>query len=351
MGEVKSGRPDPKDTARRYIAMLRHLPMRGGITVAALAARLERDGFSVSKRSLERDLAKLSEHWSIVDEGRPARWRWRSGDKKSEALASLDPAIAIALLRLAQYGQGTLPESLLHEFEGWFEAARASIKSYADYRHAAARDREKFRRVPDRLMLAPPPSHAGVLDAVLEATLEGHQLEVDYHGREGEGRTRVLHPACIVEKGAATYVLATDPGSDELKQFALHRFRRANVLAAPAIVPSPAVIDACIVEKQSFQYQREPSPIRLRLRCSYRMTTRFNEAKLAPDQVLSPAGQDGRFELRATVANTEALVWFLREFGPDIEVLEPKALRAEFARDARALAETYRRRVGSELAR
>jgi predicted DNA-binding transcriptional regulator YafY len=42
-----------------------------------------------------------------------------------------------------------------------------------------------------------------------------------------------------------------------------------------------------------------------------------------------------------TVLDTAQLRWWLRGFGPDVEVIEPRALRDEFSADARKLAARY----------
>ena len=64
-------------TAVRYLTMLRMVPRYPrSITTTELASRLEEQGFSVTMRSIQRDLEKLSADFPLlVDENsRPYRW-------------------------------------------------------------------------------------------------------------------------------------------------------------------------------------------------------------------------------------------------------------------------------------
>lgn len=51
--------------------------------------------------------------------------------------------------------------------------------------------------------------------------------------------------------------------------------------------------------------------------------------------------KDGRALVRATVADTTQLRWWLLGFGEKVEVLKPKRLREEFRAVSRKLAERH----------
>ena len=66
----------------------------------------------------------------------------------------------------------------------------------------------------------------------------------------------------------------------------------------------------------------------------------LRERPLAPDQQLEPGGDNG-FVLRASVADTMRLRWWLLGFGDRITVLGPDRLREEMAATVRRMAAVY----------
>ena len=67
------------DAVARLFELLKLLPSRGpGITAREICARLDASGFSVSKRTVERDLTELSRLFGLEcnDKSQPYGWRW-----------------------------------------------------------------------------------------------------------------------------------------------------------------------------------------------------------------------------------------------------------------------------------
>ncbi|MFA7488088.1 MAG: WYL domain-containing protein, partial [Lysobacteraceae bacterium] len=68
----------------------------------------------------------------------------------------------------------------------------------------------------------------------------------------------------------------------------------------------------------------------------------LEERRLSKDQRIEPNGDDADTAIvRATVRESERMVWWLRSHGPAVEVLEPAALRQRLAEDFAALAACY----------
>jgi len=80
--------------------------------------------------------------------------------------------------------------------------------------------------------------------------------------------------------------------------------------------------------------------IRLKARVSRHIAFHLQERPLHEDQQLTDTG-DGSWLLESTAQDTNELRWWLLGFGENIEVLEPSALRDEFARIAHAMAARY----------
>jgi len=124
--------------------------------------------------------------------------------------------------------------------------------------------------------------------------------------------------------------------------FALHRMSNAKLLDDPCTVPAGFDLERYVREEHAFEqpYGRD---IRLELHVSSWLAQQLSERRLAADQTLTPMGDGGQLRLRATVADTGQLRWWLRSFGTEVEVIKPLKLRREMAEEFAALAERYGR--------
>lgn len=100
------------DTFLRYLLILQELPHSPRRTDSAtLARRLEERGLSVTRRTLQRDLEKLSRVLPLecVDATKPYGWSWKAGS------GSLLPALACA----PEKGRTRLCERVLATLDRW----------------------------------------------------------------------------------------------------------------------------------------------------------------------------------------------------------------------------------------
>lgn len=353
---ASGGRADPSRTALRYLAMLRLIPHGRKISAQELGLRLTEQGFRVTERTIQRDLRRLADTKSPFpvqsDDAKPAGWSWISERERLRMLGTLNPEIALALVRLQSLADSTLPATLLEDFRPWFEAAKATLDRGGEHAAVARELRRKLRVVAPEVERRPHLPRAQLI-ATLRAALDDERvLDVEYHGEHREApKTKRLHPVCFVEQGVDCWLIA-HYGDSRLKQFALHRFRRASLTDDPATMPSPRAVDAWIAEQRGFQFALDSSAdLALRIRVfDGGLALRFRERPLSDDQVEQPR-PDGTSEFRATVADTVGLRRYLRSFGTDLEVVEPSALRAEFRRMHEAGIDAYDRREKSARGR
>ena len=73
------------------------------------------------------------------------------------------------------------------------------------------------------------------------------------------------------------------------------------------------------------------------------------ETPIAPDQLIRRV-DDSWVKISASVPDSHQLRWWLRGFGPNVEVLRPKALRREFENDTASLKRLYSDRIERRLA-
>lgn len=329
------------ETVLRYIKMLEYLPRHpGGITVAALHARLSNDGFRIDRRSVERDLGHLSARYPITSTGsRPSLWHWMR-QAPHLSLPGLDPATALTHELVARYLTPILPRQLMAALEPQFIAARQVL---GDLKASPmGRWPNKIAVVPHEQPLLPPAVAADVADVVYASLLNNRRFEVSYRAAETERSKRYpLNPLGLVLYGNVLYLVGTARNYTRPCIYAMHRMSRATALDETAIVPDGFDLNRYVQEERAFE-QPGGVDFHLELRVGPWLARYLDERQLAADQTLSPIRGSDLMRLRATVADTAQLRWWLRSHGPAVEVLKPAKLRRELAAEFAELANTYR---------
>ncbi len=319
------------DTLARQWELLNCLPDRPpGLSARALRQRLADAGFDVTKRTVERDLERLSAVFPLQcdDEALPYRWHWMP--QTHLHLPALALAEALSLTLLEHYLRPLLPASLLRALEPQFQHAR---KKLGDTRQSNryAEWMDKVRSVPATLNLQPPDIDPARLETLQQALLEEHQIEARYHATGGERQLR-LHPLALVQAGPVTYLLATAWDYEDVRLYAVHRFVEVERLDQPARRPPDFNLDT-LLRDGTLPFTDSGERLRLHARVSDTLARILRETPLAPDQHLAPEGEHWRLEVE--LPDTWQLEWWLLAQGEHLTVLEPPALRERIARRLR----------------
>jgi hypothetical protein len=119
------------DALLRHWHLLRALPRAPRkTTTAQIEARLRGAGFPIDRRSIERDLHKLSATFPLEcdDRSRPFGWSW-ARDAEAFDLPGMDPQTALVLQLAGAHLRPLLPPSDLARLEPFFAQAKAYEKS------------------------------------------------------------------------------------------------------------------------------------------------------------------------------------------------------------------------------
>ena len=168
-------------TLSRQWALLRQLPSRSpGITTAELVVRLKDAGFSISKRSIERDLNELSLIFPLErnDRSIPYGWYWAANACVELRGLSVSEALSLALVEEARMVvAGDEPQGLF---------SLGSLESTAAVRIPATLAEYNQRYPKIQFALATGPSGT-MLDGVLDGTLNAAFVDgpITHPGLEG----------------------------------------------------------------------------------------------------------------------------------------------------------------------
>ena len=328
------------ETAARYLAMLSHVPRRPyKVTAAELATRLAAEGFAIDLRSIQRDLNKLSAHFPLrSDNSRPAGWCW-TDDGPRRSFPHMDVSTALTHELLARHLAPMLPRKLLAQLEPSFEEARQVLGRMAN--SPLGKWSRRIAVVPPWQPLLPARIADGVVEVVYEALLAGRRFEADYLKPDAEtSKRRLFNPQGLVYQQGVLYLVASLYDHDNPMLFALHRMKNAELLDEPARTLDGFDLASYIVKERALDIPHGRA-IRLELRITKWLAGYLDERRLSHDQTITPIRGDERFRLRATVQATEQLQWWLRSFGPALEVMKPTALRRRMANEVDELTVMY----------
>ena len=315
------------NTAVRYLTMLRMVPrFPKSITTTELAERLEGHDFSVTMRSIQRDLEKLSADFPLlVDEtSRPFRWSFQR-DATMNIIPALDLPAALTFELARAYLSPMLPPRALSHLKPHFNEAHRTL----------LREKNPLGQWPDRVRVINrglggqrPAIDADVLETVTEALLREYQCKLTYQARNWpEPEEIVVQPFGLIFRDPNIYLIGTIGGREGVRQLVLHRATNGELVEAPVERPEDFDLDLYI-HSGAMGILKSNKPVYLRLRCDRPALNHLVESPLGFDQLTEDI-DDSTFEMSVTVGDTQDLRWWLVAQAVHCDILEPVWLRSE----------------------
>ncbi|MGW4028514.1 helix-turn-helix transcriptional regulator [Streptomyces sp. NPDC004838] len=321
--------------AARLIKMVLLLQSRPSMTGTELARELE-----VSERTVTRDALALSEAGVPVyaDRGRAGGYRLIGGYRTRLTGLGRNEAEALFLSGLP----GALREMGLEDAASAarLKVSAALLPSLSDAPDSAAQ----------RFHLDAPgwyhePETPGLLPAIAEAVWEDRRVRATYRNRRGEKVERELEPYGLVLKAGVWYLCARV--EDSFRVYRIDRFASVGATEPDGVFERDQDFDLpAFWEGQAAEFARSILRAEVVIRVTAEGARRlpFLTDRLAAREALEaaePPDGEGRVTLTLPVESHEVAYTQLFTLGPDVEVLEPAALRAEFARAAARTAKLY----------
>ncbi|SOB74718.1 Predicted DNA-binding transcriptional regulator YafY, contains an HTH and WYL domains [Marinobacter sp. LV10R510-11A] len=314
-------------TAVRYLTMLRMVPrFPKTITTTELAQRLDEQDFSVTMRSIQRDLEKLSADFPLlVDErARPFRWSF-DRDATMDIIPALDLPAALTFELAKAYLTPMLPPRALSHLQPHFKEAHRTL----------SRESNPLGQWPNRVRVinrglsgSRPAIDADVLETVTEALLREYQCKLTYQARNwSEPEDIIVHPLGLVFRDPNVYLIGTIEGREGVRQLVLHRATTGELVEQPVERPEDFDLDLYI-HSGAMGILKSNEPVFLRLRCDKPVLNHLIESPLGFDQLTTEIDND-TFEISVTVDDTQDLRWWLTAQAIHCDILEPGWLRDE----------------------
>lgn len=306
------------------------------IDTLTLQSKLEQQDYQIDVRTIQRDLNKLSRALPLIgDEARPQGWSWRA-DAKVLDVPALDPQEALAFKMVEAHLKPLLPTATPNYLRPYFDSAKGVLDTAGN---GVSKWPNKIRVLPKGLNQLPPKVNAEAQSVIYQALLQEKQVAVRYQpaGRK-ELTEYVVNPLSLVVRNSITYLVCTMWDYEDVRQLALHRVRKAELLESGSVISAAFDIDAYIAQGE-FGFP-QGGIIALEAVFAKAAALQIAECPISADQTVEEFDED-RMLLRASVQSTQELRWWLSGFGDQVEIKGPGSLREEFRRMTRAFARLY----------
>lgn len=328
------------DTLQRQWQMLRLIPRHPRkITGRELTERLAESGFEVTKRTVERDLQSLSIIFPLVVDTRstPYGWSWEKGAASLDVPA-LSPTEALSFLLLRQFLEPLVPASLLDQLAPYFGMAEQCLMAQ-DTKSPVRHWLKKVAVVPAWQPLLPAVIVPEAQAVIHEALLQNKQVRLRYLKRGNRSEVEyVAQPLGLVQRGGVIYLVATLFDYPDVRLLVLHRVRKAEMLDVASNRPRGFNL-ADYVAAGNLDFGRGDF-IDLVVRFTRDAGEHLWDTPLTAEQQIIELG-DGRLEVRARIADSLQLRWWLLGFAEKAEVMAPTVLRKELADRLRQASSVY----------
>lgn len=315
--------PQAKDTLLRLFALLRLIPTEPQrIATPTLLEKLRDRGFSVTLRSIQRDLSRLSIPFSLQCDDSESPFRWSFTREAPLKLEDMDAPTALALFLSESHLSPILPQSVLDQLGPQFRRARNFLNGLGG--NGLADWAKRVRSLPNGKTLLPAQVDAQTWAQVSAGLLERKQLEVAYQSRsKGELKRFRLHPAGLVSRHAVSYLLASVDGYTDLRQFALHRMSEVRVLEEGGYEHESFDVDAYIASGV-FSYREAEAQVELIADVRPQIAALLKETPLSLEQTLSSVSEHGWCRLQATVSLDRETLWWIFALNENIRLHAPQ---------------------------
>ena len=135
-------------------------------------------------------------------------------------------------------------------------------------------------------------------------------------------------------------VCSLDDSPNDIRHLPMHRFRHAEWNGEIAVEPTKGFSLNQYVKENNLGYLYSDKKIKLEAVFDVQAGFHLYESPLTKDQEIGQT-RDGKLRVKALVADTAQLRWWILGFGSQVEVISPKSLRKEFVNDAKKLMKIY----------
>jgi CRISPR-associated endonuclease/helicase Cas3 len=182
-----------------------------------------------------------------------------------------------------------------------------------------------------------------IIETIAQAWVEQRKVRIEYQALGSDGFTRHTINPYIIEPSIwsdSVYVIAQSDFNDQIFAFKVDRILSAVLSGETFEIPESFNDEELLKHAWGIWYgNKEPEQVKLRFFPA--VTRRVKESIWHPLEKVEET-EDGGCIWSVDIAEWREMLPWVRGWGADCEVLEPKALREALTREAQSLAELYK---------
>lgn len=313
------------DTLARILQLIQLIPKAPAqVTANDLTDELHSLGFSVSLRTVHRDLNEISQILPLYrnSDSKPYGWKWPRDSKTHFALMSLQEALTLNLVN--QHLMQVLPPNMFESLNSMFTQAKQTLESLGD--------KNKLNNWLESALVEQPTQHVispkvdiELQEEVYKALFDQRPLNALYKPKNSkEAREYLLHPVGLMQRGQVTYLGAMVEDYDDILLFALHRFTQAEINHLAMFRKSKTSWKEFLSSGKGGFGGDSVTTIKLKAIIDTELATILDETPISQDQKISDT--DGSLTLKATLQDTWQFRWWILSQGSKITIQEPQEL-------------------------
>ncbi|MBX3038556.1 MAG: CRISPR-associated helicase Cas3' [Anaerolineales bacterium] len=187
------------------------------------------------------------------------------------------------------------------------------------------------------------PEKIKIIETITQAWVEQRKVRIEYQPLIGEGITRHTISPYVIEPSIwsdSVYVIAKSDFNDRIFSFKIERILSAFLSGETFEIPE-SFDDEQLLKHAWGIWVGDKEPITVKLRFSPGVTRRVKESIWHPLEKVEDT-EDGGCIWSVDIAEWREMLPWIRGWGADCEVLEPKELRDALVRETQDLAELYK---------
>lgn len=328
---------NPRDTAIRYISMLSYIPMEpNDISTAELESRLEGENFVVDRRTIQRDLEKLSEKFPLRNRqgtGRELRWFFQKGAANQWPAMNTDTALTLIM---AEHNlKPLIPKQALNSLASLVNQAKETLK-VQDRNGSKKTWSEAVRIAPKGFVLQPTEIPPDVMTNIFDAMCKHRQLRITNKA----GKESVINPLGLVMRGPMLYLVSNYHGYDDIRITSLHRITTATIEMTDLVTPKGFSLDDTL-NSGLMNWRLDPGkPKNFEIEVTKDVASYLDESRINPTQTIKQL-DDGNSLVKFSSEDTLELRQWLLGFGSEVVVNKPAAVRKWIMEMGRDIVEQY----------
>ena len=301
--------------------------------------RLYDDGFNVSIRTIERDLSRLPDIFpsliEVDDRSKPFTYRQPVNARKYSAM---NPTEAICLELAFSFLNPILPKKTLDPINPYLKEADAVLNESHAKKYKNWKD--KVLTINEGLQLQSANVTQKVINNIHEALWDEKVVIAKYQSRTKKYADNYkIHPAGLVYRGRIIYLICSfDDNLNKIVYLPLQRFKSIEILPEEKSFHHGKKVSNLVKDLLGFKLNNKK--LKVKLKFSKMAGAHLFETPLSKKQTIKET-RDGFFMVEDEVIDNMELRYWIRAFGDEVEVVQPKILRDEFTKLSKSLRKKY----------